>query len=323
MRARAGARIRPLLALALLGGLSACAGPGGPGAPGAPKARDSRVPAQPVQDLVLSVSQALAPSARDRLAGRRAIFLAEVHDRPEHHRGQLAVIRALHEHGVDLALGLESFQRPFQSHLDDYGAGRIGERELLRRTGYAQRWGFDYGLYREILVFARARGIPLVALNASRESVERVSRGGLAALSAAERQALPNPPELAQGAYRRRLVAAFGGHGGPHGGATPGRMGRFLEVQMLWDETMAASAADFLIANPDKTLAILAGAAHVGYVDAVPRRLWRRLPVPQAWVFPDLSPATEPVHPSPRIRFAPEPHLSPSPAGSIRPPVIW
>ena len=70
---------------------------------------------------------------------------------------------------------------------------------------------------------------------------------------------------------------------------TPSGFERFLEVQMLWDETMAQTAADYLAANPGKTLVILAGTAHVGYVDAIPRRLWRRYPVPQAWVFPDLA----------------------------------
>jgi uncharacterized iron-regulated protein len=224
------------------------------------------------------------------LAGRRVIFMGEVHNRPEHHLGQLAAIRALHEHGVDLALGLESFQGPAQTHLDDYVAGRIGEPELLRLTGFEGRWGFDFGLYRDILAFARHQGIPLVALNAPSELVHTVSRDGIDALPPEHRRTIPTPPELAQGAYRQRLVSAFGGHGIPIGDATPERLQRFLEVQTLWDETMAQTAADYLAANPGKTLVILAGTVHVGYLDAIPRRLWRRYPAPQAWVFPDLAP---------------------------------
>ncbi len=230
----------------------------------------------------------------DRLAERRVIFMGEVHNRPEHHRGQLAAIRALHDRGVNLALGLEAFQRPFQSDLDDYAADRIGESELLRRSGYKERWGFDFGLYRAILEFARDKGIPLVALNATKEQIQTISRDGIDALSQEHRRTIPDPPELAQGAYRQRLISAFGAHGSPTGDAVPERLQRFLEVQMLWDETMAQTAADYLAANPGKTLVILAGTAHVGYLDAIPRRLWRRYPVPQAWVFPDLSPG--PAH---------------------------
>ena len=48
--------------------------------------------------------------------------MGEIHNRPEHHLGQLAVIRALHDHGVDLAVGLEAFQR----HLDGYIAAYNG-----------------------------------------------------------------------------------------------------------------------------------------------------------------------------------------------------
>ena len=275
-----------LLATALLAALgSGCATSGRSGVGEAPGA----IPAGPAQDLVVSASQAVKSPALDRIAERRVVFMGEVHDNPDHHRGQLEAIRALHGRGVDLAIGLESFQRPFQSSLDDYVAGRIGESELLERTDYVQRWGFDFALYRDILKLARDRGIPLLALNAPSELTERVSAGGVQALPPEERRMLPTPPELAQGAYRQRLVSAFGGHGGSHGAATPERLARFLEVQMLWDETMARTAADYLAANPGKTLVILAGAAHVGYTDAIPRRLWRRYPTPQAWVFPDLG----------------------------------
>ena len=265
--------------------LAACGAPVRPG----PVTSDGALAPAPAQDLAVSASQSVTPAALDRLAGRRVIFMGEVHNRPEHHSGQLAAIRALHGRGVDLALGLESFQRPAQPHLDDFAAGRIGEPELLRRTEYAKRWGFDYGLYREILEFARAHDIPLVALNAPSELVQRVSHGGLDAMPAQARRLLPTPPEPAQGAYRQRLVSAFGGHGSP-GDASRQRLQRFLEVQMLWDETMALTAADYLAANPGKTLVILAGMVHVAYPDAIPRRLWRRYPVSQAWVFPDFDP---------------------------------
>jgi len=275
--------------------LTACLGSvlllGGCGAP-LPRHAESANPAgtappspTPPQDLMISATQARSPASLEQLAHRRVIFIGEVHDRQAHHRDQLAVVRALHQAGVPLAIGLEAFQRPFQRHLDDYVAGRIGELDLRRLSDYDRRWGFDFALYRDVVVYARDQGIPLVALNAPSELVTRVSQSGLAALSPGQGPSLPVPPEPAQGAYRDRLLAAFGAHG--HVGDAE-RLARFLDVQMLWDEAMAEAAADYLAAHPDTTLVILAGMVHVAYVDAIPRRLWRRLPVAQAWVFPDL-----------------------------------
>ena len=79
-----------------------------------------------------------------KLADRRVVFVGESHDRYEDHLNQLAVIRGLHEQDVDLAIGMEMFQQPFQPALDAYIAGEINEEEMLRRTDYFERWRFDY-----------------------------------------------------------------------------------------------------------------------------------------------------------------------------------
>jgi uncharacterized iron-regulated protein len=97
------------------------------------------------------------------LDGKRVIFVGESHDRYDHHLNQLAVIRGLHERGADLAIGTEFFQEPFQPDLDEYVAGRIDEKTLLRKTEYFERWRFDYRLYRDIVTYARDKGIPLRA----------------------------------------------------------------------------------------------------------------------------------------------------------------
>jgi len=125
------------------------------------------------------------------LEEKRAVFVGETHDRYDHHLNQLAIIRGLHERGVDLAVGMEFFQAPFQPVLDQYVAGEIEEKEFLRKTEYYERWKYDYRLYRDILVYARNNGISLVALNAPSELVARVSKGGIAGLTAEERALLP------------------------------------------------------------------------------------------------------------------------------------
>jgi len=208
----------------------------------------------------------------ERIADRNAVFIGETHDRYDHHLNQLAVIRGLHERGIDVAIGMEQFQRPFQRHLDDFVAGRIDEATLLERTEWDQRWRFDVGLYRDLLDYARAHGIPIVALNASTETVRQVSAGGIDALDSAERAVFPARIELATGAYRDKLESVFHMHGHHRPDA---RLERFLEVQYVWDQTMARSAADYLDRHPDTTLVVLAGSGHILHDDAIPSRLRR------------------------------------------------
>ena len=61
---------------------------------------------------------------------KRAIFIGEIHDRLEHHQNQLRVIKSLYAQNPDLAIGVEYFQQPFQSYLNDYIAGRIDEQQM-------------------------------------------------------------------------------------------------------------------------------------------------------------------------------------------------
>jgi uncharacterized iron-regulated protein len=206
-----------------------------------------------------------------RLQHKRVVFVGETHDRYDHHLNQLEIIRGLRERGVDLAVGMEFFQEPFQPHLDRYVAGEIGEKALLKRTEYYERWRYDFRHYRDILAYAQANGIPLVALNAPAELVAKVSRGGLATLSSEERGGLPadlSPPDTA---YQERLRPIFE----MHEKLSADRLQRFAEVQVLWDEHMARVARDYLDANPGKALVILAGSGHVAYQDAIPGRLTR------------------------------------------------
>jgi len=74
------------------------------------------------------------------LEQKRVVFVGETHDRYDHYLNQLSIIRGLHRRGVDLAVGMEFFQEPFQRVLDRYVAGEIGEKALLDRTSGEEVW---------------------------------------------------------------------------------------------------------------------------------------------------------------------------------------
>ncbi len=138
--------------------------------------------------------------------------MGEYHDRFAHHNVQLQVIKSLHQKDPKLAIGMEMFQRPFQKTLDDYLGGAIDEREFLKQSEYFKRWVFDYNLYKPILDYARAEKIPVVALNLTREIVEKVSKSGMDALSDDEKKALPLQMDFSDDDYRGRLKQVFSQH---------------------------------------------------------------------------------------------------------------
>jgi len=209
----------------------------------------------------------------EKLQGRRVVFVGENHDRYEDHLEELAIIEGLHARGRDLAIGVEFFQQPFQKYLDAYVAGEISETEMLRRTEYFDRWRFDYRLYQPILRFAREHRIPVIALNLEREITQKVADGGMRALTPAERARIPAEIDRNDKAYGKRIREAFEQH--PKTGKLT--FEHFLDVQLLWDEGMAARGALYLEKHPAKDMVILAGAGHVEYGQGIPQRLLRRV----------------------------------------------
>ncbi len=213
-----------------------------------------------------------------RLAEDRVVFVGERHTNYSDHLNQLAIIRGLHERRADLAIGMEYFQQPFQQHLDAYIAGTLSETELLAKTQYFTRWGYDFRLYQPILRFARERSIPLVALNLRSEIVQKVGQSGLSSLTEQERSEIPQQLDRSNPAYREFLQSVFQEH--PHGKST--RFENFYEAQLLWDEGMAARAARYLEEHPARALVVLAGTGHVQYGFGIPDRLRRRSQVSRA-----------------------------------------
>jgi uncharacterized iron-regulated protein len=251
---------------------------------------------------VLDLSQVTGmPGLIDKLQGRRVVFVGEIHDKYEDHLEELAVIQGLQAKGRDLAIGVEFFQQPFQKFLDAYVAGEISEKEMLRRTEYFDRWRFDYRLYRPILRFAREHRIPVIALNLEREITQKVADGGMEALTAEERARVPADIDRNDKAYRKRIREAFEQH------PKTGKMTfeHFLDVQLLWDEGMAARGAVYLEKHPAKGMVILAGAGHLEYGQGIPQRLLRRVQASSAIVLDGMDRRPDPklanflLYPSP------------------------
>jgi len=211
------------------------------------------------------------PGIIEKVSSRKIIYAGEVHDRFEHHRAQFEIIRGLHGKNKKIAIGMEMFQSPFQQVLDDYIAGKIGEKEFLKKSEYFTRWSFDYNLYREILLYARAYKIPVVALNIRRELVSKVSKTGMLALTKDERGELPADMDFTDKEYRRRLRESFQRH--VH--STENNFDFFYQAQVLWDEAMAHTLDAFMRKNPEYQVVVIAGGGHLAFGSGIPRRTHR------------------------------------------------
>ncbi len=216
------------------------------------------------------------------IAPAQIIYLGEIHDSTTDHPDQLAILEHLYQQKSratpPLAIGLEMFQKPFQPIIDQYLAGKISEKQLVERTEYKKRWGWPWENYAPLLRFAKARQIPVIALNTPIEILRKVSKGGLDSLQPADFQYIPPATEIDKSnlVYRDLILESYQQHKAQAVATSPD-FDRFYTAQLLWDETMAATTAEFYQQYPKTQLVVIAGQAHIRYGYGIPSRVARRL----------------------------------------------
>lgn len=223
-------------------------------------------------DLARSRTASLTELA-PQLAKADLVLVGESHGNRLHHQAQLAVIRALHEGGHPVAVGLEMFQRREQPVLDRWVAGGLTEADMAHE--FFRNWNIEWEAYRDIFVYCRDNGIPMAGLNVPRDITRKVAREGFAALTPEEMGLLP-PITCSVDPQYEEFLRGFAGSSG-HEEA----FDRFCQAQLVWDAAMAVHALDFLKTRPGWTMVVMAGSVHA-WKPAVPDQA-RRL-APQAAV---------------------------------------
>jgi uncharacterized iron-regulated protein len=233
--------------------------------------------------ILVSTAQAfqLTPAQSQILQSLRSaniIYLGEIHNSATDHQDQQTILQDLRQHHRQVAIGLEMFQKPFQPVLDRYLAGQISEAELQTQSEYQQRWGFPWENYAPLLRFAKAQQIPVLALNTPTEITRKVAKQGLASLQGEDLKYIPPIAEIDRSntKYRELIFASYRQHQ-VQAVSNSKSFDRFYEAQLLWDETMAATAANFHRQNPQHRLVVIAGQAHINYGYGIPDRVKRRL----------------------------------------------
>lgn len=209
------------------------------------------------------------------------VFVGELHNHPGHHRAQLRVIRALVDSGRPVAIGLEMFHEGHQGELDAWVAGSVEVEDFL--GAYYHNWSSPWPLYRDIFLFARERGLPMVALNASPELTSLVAAHGFASLTPEQLARLPGASCSVDREYEEFIRQALGEHA--YGG---GSFRNFCEAQMVWDTTMAWKVKEYLDGHPGSTMVVLAGSGH-SWRRGIPEQVRRRSSMPFRILLPEIG----------------------------------
>ncbi|HSG46738.1 MAG TPA: ChaN family lipoprotein, partial [Longimicrobiales bacterium] len=176
-----------------------------------------------------------------------------------------------------VVLSMEMFERDVQYVVDEYLADLITESHFETS---ARAWPHYEERYRDIVEFAKAHGLPLVAANAPRRYVNRASRLGRESLAALPASALATLPPLPypQGSptYRTQWDEIM--EGAPESDGTP------FDGQTLWDAAMAWSIAEALDGEGNPLVLHLAGSFHVARFTGIPEALEHYRPGTEALV---------------------------------------
>ncbi len=228
------------------------------------------------RETELQLSQAVSDLKKNRI-----VLVGEQHSNMQHHKAQLAVIRALKEAGLEVAIGLEMFRHESQSALDQWVSGEIDPQSFEKI--YYDNWNFPWQAYSMIFEYARAHKIPMIGLNVPREITRKVSRDGFKSLSPEQKGQLAEVSCVVDQQYMNYIRQAFGGHG-----HSQLNFIYFCEAQMVWDTAMAVYALDYLAKNPNAVVLILTGVGHA-QKGAVPRQIQMRSKVPFSVILPEVT----------------------------------
>jgi len=178
--------------------------------------------------------------------------------------------------GRTVVLSLEMFERDVQYILDEYLEGQISEQHFLRS---ARPWDHYEARYRPLVELAKERGTPIVAANAPRRYVSRVTSEGpesLASLSEMARGFLPPLPYPGPSrSYREQWEAimdeAMSGHDAEPSGYEMNP--NAIYSQALWDASMGHAVTQALVRHTGGFVVHFAGSFHVEKGTGIPERI--------------------------------------------------
>lgn len=181
------------------------------------------------------------------------VIVGENHTSVEDHQRQLDTVKEFYRYYPDrIIIGMEMFQQPFQQYLDLYIEGKISEDELLEKTEYKKRWGYDFKYYRDILLFAKEKKIKVVALNVPTEFLKEVREKGIESVKSEylpdkRIDYTPQEMEFINSVMREHKVS---------------NPKMFVDIQYSWDAGMSYRIFKIKQEYPEHVVIVLIGKGH-------------------------------------------------------------
>jgi len=255
-----------------------------------------------------SGTRVLLPEIVSAVLGEDVLIVGEEHDDMIGHAFETALLDKVLEEvggaarsGRTVVLSLEMFERDVQYVLDEYLEGLISEDHFLRSS---RPWD-DYEIrYRPLVESARLAGAPVVAANAPRRYVNRVSSDGPFALEDLSDHArsylpplpYPGPSDVYRAQWDALMEEAMAGLGGTEDpevdagddlAETPAAEAEqedesarpyavnpnVIHAQALWDASMGHAITEALVRHVGGFVVHFAGSFHVEKDTGIPERI--------------------------------------------------
>ncbi len=239
--------------------------------------RDARLVLDGITDTV--TGDVITPAElAARLASTRVLLIGESHTSLESHRVQLRTLEHLLAAGRPLMIGLEMFPYTEQRVLDQWRDHLLTEEGFVTLSRWYEHWGYHWRYYRDIFLFARDHGIPMVAVNTPRDVVAAVRKKGFANLTPEEAAHIPpSGVDVDSPDHMTFFRSSFTEGDALHGGMTDDAWKSMLSAQATWDATMGWNAVEALKkrGTPETLMVVLVGSGHVAYDVGIARQVRR------------------------------------------------
>ncbi|CAE8620529.1 unnamed protein product, partial [Polarella glacialis] len=220
--------------------------------------------------------------------------------------------------------------------LDKYIAGQLTDNELYKGTQWEKLWSWPYELSLPIFQYCRDNKVRLVALNTDSEVLLKVSQGGLEALTDQDWQRwVPDRKGFAtmtkDAGFKtymgRVIIPSFYIHEklgilnytlSGEKLDQPLNLNRFVSGRLIWDETMAGAAVQFVEEKKGQggLMCVLVGGDHVKYQYGLRARMERLAMRPGNKFGRELQVASVMLNPGPGDALSRDgPMMAPGPDG--------
>jgi uncharacterized iron-regulated protein len=189
------------------------------------------------------------------------LLIGETHANPCDHTAAAQILSGLIAAGIPFDLGLEMLPREQQSFLD----AQPSRAKLMEL--WEKHWGYPFALYAPIFDAILGHEIRLLALNVSWQTAQAFRDGRISpAHPSMPRTIIPPCPDQIQTLQRQfTLHQEMRDHHGPN-------FDSFIQVQSLWDSTMAETAISWH-RQTQRLVVIIAGSGHVERGWGIPYRI--------------------------------------------------